>query len=73
MSECRCECGYRCGGPGACKLSISECLSRGDGQHFVKDCDHDFQSGEPVEDDRSWSIACKCGLTAMPHDMRHGP
>jgi len=75
---CRCECGYRCGGPGKCKLPIMECLEQDDGKHFVRDCDHVWD-GEPIEEDMPGggsfgSVTCsKCGMDAMSHDMRHGP
>jgi len=75
MSECRCECGYRCGGPGSCELSPLKCLEQSDGNHFVRDCDHDF-SGELVmsDDGLSGSVKCQgCGLSADSHDCAVGP
>ena len=69
-----CRCGYRCGGPGRCKLDILECLGKTDGKHYVRDCDHDFQSGPWVNlADGGGSSSCACGLTACSHDMRVGP
>jgi len=51
-NSCRCDCGYRCGGPGRCELSIDDCLKQTDGKHFVRDCDHDF-TGEFIYFDES--------------------
>ena len=79
MAEpCKCNCGYRCGGPGRCKLGVLECLQQDNDEHFVKDCGHDW-TGEAVEGD--WfggsgfsSAACKhCGMLSINHDMRFGP
>jgi len=75
---CRCECGYRCGGPGRCELSIDECLLKDDGKHFVRDCEHDF-SGPLVEfkmpgGGGGASVHCqKCDMSAMTHDEWCGP
>lgn len=72
MSEpCRCNCGYMCGGPGVCKLSLMGCLAAG---HFVKDCDHDF-GGDLVDmGGGGQSVVCqKCGMSALAHDCRCGP
>lgn len=70
--SCRCRCGYKCGGPGVCKLPVMECIQQKSG-HWEKDCDHDF-SGEPVDMDGGFSVTCaKCGMEAMSHDMRVGP
>lgn len=71
---CRCGCGYRCGGPGVCKLKPLECLQQAEG-HFVRDCDHDFTGPTWTSDDGCMSsVTCaKCGLTAIGHDMRVGP
>ncbi len=76
MAECKCNCGYRCGGPGKCKLKPLECLRQADGKHYVKDCGHDW-SGPVVEFDMGGaycsSRTCQhCGATAMSHDMRAG-
>lgn len=71
--ECRCECGYRCGGPGRCKLGVFECLRQEEG-HFVRDCDHDFSGPLQQIDGLTQSVVCqKCGTSAMAHDMRCGP
>jgi hypothetical protein len=71
--QCRCDCGYRCGGPGRCELGVFECLNQTDGKHFVKDCDHQF-SGPLVPDGFGASMLCqKCGLSACTHDMMVGP
>lgn len=74
---CRCNCGYRCGGPGRCKLSPMECLRQDDGKHYVRDCDHQWDG--PSEDTHhfggavSSSVTCsKCGMSCMSHDMRYG-
>ena len=70
--HCRCNCGYRCGGPGVCKTE--DCLSRDDGNHFVRDCDHRFEGplvmvGHGVKS----QICLVCGLTAATHDDQVGP
>jgi hypothetical protein len=73
-AECRCNCGYRCGGPGTCKLGVSECLSQDDGKHFVRDCGHDFSGPLVRIDDCSQSVVCqKCGMSALGHDCMVGP
>lgn len=70
---CRCDCGYRCGGPGRCTLPMMECLGATDGKHFVRDCGHDF-TGHWVELPYGGSVTCKhCGLTAEAHDCAVGP
>lgn len=71
---CWCHCGYRCGGPGKCKLDMMDCLRTNDGKHYVRDCGHDF-SGPLVEiEPRCSSKVCqKCGLAAIHHDMMVGP
>lgn len=73
MRKCRCNCGYSCGGPGRCVLSVTECLSQAEG-HYERDCDHDF-SGPLVElDELTASVVCQeCGLSSMAHDMSRGP
>ncbi len=73
QKTCRCNCGYTCGGPGACNLPIDECMD----QHFKRDCDHDFR-GPLVEIDfmgcKAQSVTCqKCGMPAITHDLRVGP
>ncbi len=71
--RCRCNCGYRCGGPGRCKLDVSECLQQTDGKHFVRDCEHDF-GGTLILTNYGGSVACqKCGELAETHDMMVGP
>ena len=73
MTLCRCDCGYRCGGPGTCKLGALECLQQTDGNHFVKDCDHDF-SGPMIEVPMGSTRTCtKCDMTALGHDFMNGP
>lgn len=71
---CRCQCGYRCGGPGRCSLSIRDCLQTNDGNHYVRDCGHDF-SGEMEEVGAGiFSCTCvNCGMAAIDHDARRGP
>jgi len=72
--SCRCECGYRCGGPGTCKLDVMDCLEKGDGKHFVRDCDHKFEG--PLKDmgDGASSIVCSiCDTSALGHDCVVGP
>ncbi len=73
-NACLCRCGYRCGGPGTCK--DPDCLQKKDGEHFVRECHHDFSGEmEPV----AWPPGCHsttcihCGMDAMAHDMRVGP
>jgi hypothetical protein len=77
MSErCRCNCGYTCNRQ--CDLPIMECMD----QHYVKDCDHDWDGWEDyieVDEDgtehvRGGSRVCKhCGTSAMAHDSARGP
>ena len=68
--QCRCECGYTCGGAGRCELPIMECIDR----HYVKDCDHEFlgpwwQSPDGLVK----SATCtKCSTTAISHDVLVG-
>jgi hypothetical protein len=74
MTRCQCKCGYRCGGPGVCKLDVFECLAQPEG-HFVKDCGHDF-TGPAWEsaDGLMNSVTCRhCGVTAIGHDSLVGP
>ncbi len=69
--KCRCECGYKCGGPGRCSLSIGECLKQ-EG-HYVKDCDHKWD-GPAIEEEQMSSVTCStCGAWAINHDMAVGP
>jgi len=70
---CRCNCGYRCGGPGTCK--DRKCLSRDDGKHFVRDCDHTWDGPAWTSEDglMSSGTCSRCGITAVGHDMRVGP
>ena len=69
--ECRCNCGYRCGGPGKCKLGVFECLQKTDGKHFVRDCEHKFTGWKQSPD--GGTTVCECGVTAAGHDMVSGP
>lgn len=72
--RCRCDCGYRCGGPGVCKLNIEACLTRVDGKHFVRDCEHDFSGPLERIGALEHSVRCKnCGMSALAHDMAVGP
>ncbi len=73
QKTCRCNCGYRCGGPGVCKLGVLKCLSTNDGNHFVRDCDHKWD-GPMVDIGNGESVTCSvCGIPAISHDMRFGP
>ena len=70
---CRCNCGYRCGGPGTCELEILECLQQRDDKHFVKDCEHKWD-GPWKTSTYGESISCSvCNITAIGHDMIVGP
>jgi hypothetical protein len=77
IKRCRCNCGYRCGGPGRCKLGGLECLQQPEG-HYVRDCEHDW-TGPWVEFDvpgggREGGVTCaRCGMFVGTHDMRVGP
>jgi hypothetical protein len=73
-TRCECRCGYRCGGPGRCKLDPLTCLAQSDG-HFTRDCGHDFTGVRwTSEDGLTSSVTCRhCGLPAIFHDMRVGP
>jgi len=69
---CRCECGYRCGGPGVCELGIIECLQT-EG-HYVRDCDHTYGGEMKDQGDGSFSVVCTvCGTSAIAHDTMVGP
>lgn len=71
---CVCRCGYRCGGPGRCQLDPFECLNQDDGQHYVRDCEHDFSGPLVQMDELSASVVCQnCGMSAMTHDAMVGP
>lgn len=73
--HCRCNCGYRCGGPGKCNLDGFECLQQDDGKHFVRDCDHDWTGARWESGDGCISsVTCvRCGMPAIHHDARVGP
>lgn len=74
QEECRCECGYRCGGPGKCKMSMDECLGSNNNEHFVRDCGHNFKGPLVDQGNGAMSIECQsCGLSAMDHDCAKGP
>ena len=44
-------------------------------EHIKHHCAHDFGSGPWVvsRDGLTGTTSCRCGLTAMSHDMRYGP
>jgi len=77
-NPCRCNCGYRCGGPGQCELAPLVCVNQVDGKHYVKDCDHDW-TGESEEGDYfgsgffSSATCANCGMSTLHHDMKCGP
>lgn len=73
-APCVCKCGYRCGGPGRCKLGVFDCLAQKEG-HFVVDCGHDWSGPTAESEDRCVStVTCaKCGMWRINHDMRNGP
>lgn len=73
--SCGCRCGYRCGGPGKCKLGVLECLNMDDGNHYVRDCDHKWDGPWwESPDGLEGSVTCSvCGMTAARHDMWVGP
>ena len=76
MSGCRCDCGYRCGGPGRCALDPFTCLQQPKGSgHFEKDCDHvwDGPAYESADGCVSSATCSRCGDVAIYHDMRTGP
>jgi hypothetical protein len=69
VDRCRCNCGYTCGGPGACPLPMLECIE----QHYLRDCGHDF-TGPMVKLGDGASVSCKrCSMAACDHDMVCGP
>jgi hypothetical protein len=74
IQPCRCACGYKCGGPGICKLDMFVCLQQKSG-HFERDCDHDWTGTVwDSEDGQCSSVTCvKCGTPQIFHDMRVGP
>ncbi len=46
-----------------------ECTAK----HVKHTCAHDFQSGPWVEYENGATSSCKCGMTALSHDMRYAP
>lgn len=74
--SCRCDCGYKCGGPGYCELwnkegteGMLECVNT----HFVRDCDHKWD-GPFIHFEGGGSATCStCSLTACDHDCMVGP
>lgn len=77
---CRCNCGYRCGGPGRCDykekyahLGIMERTRKCIDDHYVRDCDHSWD-GPVVEFSNGASVSCSgCGMLAIDHDCAVGP
>lgn len=74
MSQCKCNCGYRCGGPGRCK--DQDCLTKTEG-HYVRDCSHKWD-GPFVEGSvfgcYVTSVTCSvCGMLCADHDAKCGP
>jgi hypothetical protein len=78
--KCRCNCGYRCGGPGVCKDPDCGWGTETDGkEHFTRDCDHVWDG----ESRRTYdvggavtgaSVTCsRCAMSAMSHDCAVGP
>lgn len=65
LLPCKCNCGYECGR--RCGLPLMECMQK----HYVKDCEHNFEGMEEVGPGM-YSAVCKCGMTAIGHDMRCG-
>ena len=59
LFEHECDCGYRCGGPGRCDLSIRDCQQQG---HYVRDpeCAHVFEGA-----------TCECGVSVAAHDLKY--
>lgn len=76
VEPCRCECGYRCGGPGVCQ--IRDCYSIADGKHWVRDCDHRWDGATEEESPFGGSAIVTsatcgiCGMTLFRHDFAHG-
>jgi len=67
QNRCKCNCGYSC--KHECDLPIMQCMKL----HYKKDCEH-IWDGPPVVDDRFRSVTCSnCGITALEHDLKHGP
>lgn len=71
--QCRCNCGYTCGGPGTCDAAMDVCLR----EHFKRDCEHEFsgwEEGETPGGGYYGTTVCRhCGMTAMGHDCLVGP
>jgi hypothetical protein len=69
---CKCNCGYTCDGPGRCELNkenFMACIK----EHWVKDCEHEWD-GPTEYFMRCASVTCsKCGMTAIDHDTVVGP
>lgn len=86
MDECRCNCGYTCGGPGRCEINAEnypdlkpmertmKCIN----EHFVRDCDHEW-NGPVVEfgspgGGSGGSVSCvSCGVLMIDHNCDVGP
>lgn len=75
MNSCRCNCGYTCGGPGACVLFGKNpimCME----EHYKFDCDHKW--GEPwvlvsvygCDDESETCSVCKA--IKVFHDLNVG-
>ena len=70
VKPCRCNCGPTCGGRSKCDLPYLKCIQ----EHWVRDCDHEFEGWKEFADGRGGTTVCKhCGLESMAHDMRVGP
>lgn len=74
VAPCRCDCGYRCGGPGTCKEPNCGWGNEADGKkHFVRDCDHKWD-GPMVRLHLGASVSCSvCKMLAISHDEWCGP
>lgn len=73
--NCKCNCGYRCGGPGKCELEPFVRLNQKDGKHFVIDCGHVWNGPcKTSGDGLTRSVTCSvCGVWRIHHDAMVGP
>lgn len=64
---CRCNCGYTC--HRRCGLEILACIE----QHWVEDCDHQWNGPWEELPDGGTVTCSKCGISACSHDTEVGP
>ncbi len=68
MTYCRCNCGYRCGGPGVCKEE--RCYAIDDGKHYVRYCDHDCRMCHLVPARLDTGMCDSCESASGMHEQK---